>query len=104
WKQEKKKQPLERKGTQRLDNQIDETLSAMLQAVGAFGNLPEEIDKRRRADELVDELFPEGVFPITSETFNNQHAHVDRLVDQLNGEFSEHIAILGLEEMVQKLE
>lgn len=103
WDQQKKKAPLEREGAERLDNEIDNLLSGLLQTVEPFAEFEVETDKQRRARELLDQLFPEGVYPITSKQFEDQHVAVNELLDRLDDSFSKHVETLGIGDLVDRL-
>ncbi len=104
WKQEKKLEPLRRNGTQELDNQIDGAISSLVDAVQAFTTLPEGTEKHRLAEEFLDGLFPEGVYPITSSKFTEQHADVAHLVEMMRGDYAEHVDRLGLRDLVDRID
>lgn len=104
WNQQKKEKPLERKGTKQLDNRIDQTLSAILQVVEAYADHGPQNEKREAAEELVEAFFPNGVFPITSQAFADQHFDVDDLVGKLRNDYASHVQTLGIGSMIDKLD
>ncbi len=95
--------PLVSEGAQELDDRIDKTLSQMLQAAEAFADLEAETRRQQLAEELIDELMPTGVYPITSKKFGQQHLAVKEMVERLRGDFSEHVQVLSLDEIVDQL-
>jgi hypothetical protein len=103
WDQAKTSDKLAREGANELDDQIDQTLSKLLQGLRTFAGFPEGNDKRRIAQEMIDEYFPQGVFPITSKKFINQHAHVEKLVGELQDEHTQDLERLAMVELVDEL-
>jgi hypothetical protein len=101
WDQQKKQESLQRQGATKIDNKLDEALSNLVQMVEPFAEMEVEGPKHRRAEELLDELFPEGVYPVTSKRFEDQHVAVNEILDRLDDSFSEHVETLGLEEIVE---
>jgi hypothetical protein len=104
WKQQKRDRPIRQQGTQQIDDEIDQTLNNFVKALEAFTHMPDDSDQCQCADEIIDEMFPEGVYPITSETFNTQHALVDKIVAQLRDRYADELDDLSLTEMVDKLD
>ncbi len=104
WEQQKQDDPLTRPEAKALDDEIDSTLSRVMQVAEAFAESSRETRKSRLADELLDAVFPSGVYPITSKPFDEQNYAVDELLQRLNGEFSEHVQVVGLESLVEELE
>lgn len=104
WNQIKQQDSLKREGTVQLDGRIDETLSSLVQAAEAFTNLPDEDKQCQCAEEFLDDLFPEGVFPVTSQTFDDQHANVAALVQEMRVEYTDHLEEMNLMGMVDQLE
>ena len=104
WEQQKQNDPLTRPATQALDDEIDRTLSHLLQTIEAYAGLNGDGEPKEAAEELVGELFPSGVYPITSQPFNRQFESVNTLLDRLRGKFSGHVDVLNLEPMVSQLE
>lgn len=103
WKQGKEQTILNQEGAQELDNQIDETISSIVEAAQAFTTLPDDSEKCRCAEELLDGLFPEGVFPITSSKYTEQHADVEHLVEVMRTEYADHLETLGIGDLVDRL-
>jgi hypothetical protein len=103
WKQQKRQAELARKGAVELDNEIDQTLSTLQKALEAFADLNGESERKRLAEELLGELFPSGVYPITSQSFDVQQDDVDELLERLRGPFAEHVQKLGVQEHVDQL-
>lgn len=103
WKQGKSRDMRLPEGTQELDDKIDGTVSSLVEAAQAFTNLPDDSDKCQCAEQLLDGLFPEGVFPITSSKFTEQHADVEHLIEKMNGEYADHVDTLGIRDLVDQL-
>ena len=104
WEQQKKKDPLERKGTQEIDNRIDGTLSHILKTAEGYADLEVDRHKSQLADEFLEQLFPSGVYPITSKPFDDQHTTVNELIERLEGPFAEHVEAMSLGGLVEQLE
>jgi hypothetical protein len=103
WDNRKKRRRRARKGSNETDDKIDRTLSGIYDVVETNAELAVDSESKRLAEELRDELFPKGVFPITSATFERQHMHVEQLLERLTGRFTEHVDVLGLESVVDRL-
>jgi hypothetical protein len=103
WKQQKRQRELAREGAVKLDNEIDQTLSTLQQALEAFADLKGESERTRMAEELLGELFPSGVYPITSQSFDVQQDDVEELLERLRGPFAGHVQTLGVQEHVDQL-
>ncbi len=103
WKQQQKEDPLKRPGTKKLDNRIDRLLSKLVQGAEVFADLEIDTDEARLAEEFLDDLFSEGVYPITSQPFEDQHAEVNLYLERLDGEYAEHVEALNLGPVVDRL-
>jgi hypothetical protein len=104
WEQQKQNDPLTRPEAKALDDKIDSTLSRLMQVAEAFADSNRETRESRLAGEMLDDLFPSGVYPITSKPFDEQNYAVDELLERLNGEFSEHVRAVGMESLVEELD
>lgn len=93
-----------REGTVEIDNKIDRTVTAIYRVANTNAELPSDRVQTDLAEELVRELFPRGVTPITSVRFERQHEHVERLLGRLREDFSNHVTALGLDAQVDALE
>jgi hypothetical protein len=103
WEQQKQQDPVANDGARELDDEIDRTLSLIYQGAEVYTGIKAESRKSELADEFIDELFPSGVYPITSLSFAEQHDAVDTLLGRLNGEFTEHLEEMNLVELVDQL-
>jgi hypothetical protein len=104
WNQQKQQDKLSRKEATRIDDELDTTLSAMYQTLEGFAKLEGTSDKGAMAAEIVDTLFPSGVFPITSQSFEDQHGSVLEVTERLRSEFADESQKLGIGDYVDKLE
>lgn len=104
WNQTKREDRLKRQGTVELDDKIDETLSSILSVVEGFTKMPEGSQQCDCAEEIIDEFFPEGVYPVTSKPFDDQHTYVDGLVRRMRDEYSDHLETLNLVGLVDRLD
>lgn len=104
WDQRKRQDPLKREGTKELDNRIDQTLSGLLKVAESLADLELESERTRLAEEFVDDLFPSGVYPITSKTFADQQFAVAELIERMKGDYAEHVEKMKVKEYVQQLE
>jgi hypothetical protein len=105
WKQEKTREPTERQeGVQKIDDELDQTLSQLLNGLQVFAGMSEGTEKRRLAEEVIEDLFPEGVYPITSEKFRNQHQLVDKVTNRLRNRYMNHLETMSLTELVDDIE
>lgn len=104
WKQQQQDDPLRRPGTQKLDNRIDRLLSKLVQGAEVFADLEVDDEQTGLAEEFLEDLFSEGVYPITSQPFEDQHAEVDLYLQHLRGEYAEHVEAMNLGSVVDRLE
>jgi hypothetical protein len=103
YEKQKNRDSMRRQGAEKIDNQIDQTLSSISSIVEEFASV-DGGETGRRADEMRQDLFPSGVFHITSKPFDEQHLTVDELLGRLNGEYAEHVEKLNLRTTVDRLE
>jgi hypothetical protein len=103
YEKQKNQDSMRREGAKELDNEIDQTLSSISNVAEEFASV-DDGETGRLADELRQDLFPSGVFHITSKSFDEQHLTVDELLERLNGEYDEHVEKLSLRTMVDRLE
>lgn len=103
YEKQKDQDSMRRQGAKRIDNEIDQTLSSIANVVEEFASVGSG-ESSRLADEVRQDLFPSGVFHITSKSFDEQHLTVDELLGRLNGEYAEHVEKLNLRTMVDRLE
>ncbi len=103
WEQQKEQDPVASEGARELDDEIDRTLSLIHQGAEVFTGLNEDSRQKELAEELIGELFPSGVYPITSMSFAEQHDSVEFLVERFDGEFEEHVDELNLRALVEQL-
>ncbi len=104
WNQQKQQDKLSRKEATRIDDDLDTTLSAMYQTLEGFAELEGTSDRGDMAAEIVDTLFPSGVYPITSQSFEDQHGSVLEVVDRLRGDFADEVQKLAIDEYVDEIE
>jgi hypothetical protein len=104
WEQQKEEDPLSRPEAAEIDNEIDATLSRLVTAAEVFAETNVETRQSRLADEFLEELFPSGVYPITSQPFDEQRYTVDGLLERLHGPFDEHVQAMSLTPVVDELE
>lgn len=103
WEQQRDEDPLRSEDATKIDNKIDSTLSNILQIAEGFAEAEMETEQKRLADEFVGDLFASGVFPITSKPFHDQHEAVNRLLDQIEDGYTEHLEKLNLQRLVGQL-
>ncbi len=104
WDKQKEISTEARQGSVATDNQIDRLLSAIYTVLDHNAELLDEGRHRRLAREIRDELFPSGVYPITSQRFTRQQMYVEKILARLQADYATHLDVLGLEAMVAKLE
>jgi hypothetical protein len=88
----------------RIDAQVDRTLSAIRDVAESqvAGGFPGE-DLEETSQELMREIFPAGVFAVSSLPFVEELAAVEHILRQLRGPFSRHVETLGLGRLVARL-
>lgn len=104
WNTSKSARSDARAGSVETDNKIDRTISSIHRVAKAIADAPGESTKKEYAQRLVDEVFPEGVYPITSVEFQEQRMHVDELLEKLTGEYADCIDALGLNDELATLQ
>ncbi len=104
WDRRKKRDKLSREGANDLDNEIDRTLGNLLSGLETFASFPEGSDKRESAREMIDKYFPNGVHPITTKSYIDQHAHVEKVVGELQDNHRSALESLSMEDLVDELE
>lgn len=104
WDNRKKMEPLRRQGIMKVDAQVDRAVSAIYDMAKVYLDFEPSTQAFQMADELVDAVFPQGVWPITSVRFEEQHNKVNQLIGRLRGRFSNHVAQLNLGLLLDRLE
>lgn len=103
WRQRERKESIHRSGAGEVDAQIDGTLSDIHGIVERFGRATLESKKKRMAVEFDSEFFPEGVYPITSLQYVEQHEAVNHLLERIEAGWTDHVKTLNLVEEVEQL-
>jgi hypothetical protein len=104
WEKQKQEESSRSEGARKKDDEIDKTLSSIAQTAEGLADADVDSKPSRLAQELLDDLFPNGVYHITSKPFDDQHTTVNALLERLEGDYSEHIQALNLGPMVERLE
>ena len=104
WEKRDQQDPLRRDGAKSLDDRIDRALSQIAGTAERFADMEVDTETNRLAEELSDDLFPNGVYHITSKPFDDQHVAVNELLKRLTGAYAEHIDALNLTPLVEHLE
>ncbi len=103
WKNERAEASDARNKAASIDDKVDRTLSSLNDMINAHADLETECRERTLAREMREELFPAGVYPITSAQFDEQHMHVADLLKAIDQGFTEHVDALGLRAVVESL-
>jgi hypothetical protein len=104
WEKQEQGDPLALRGGRELDAKIDDTLGSLSDSVRSYAEIETDSELTRLANELVEDLFPNGVFHITSKPYESQHATVSQLTGRMRDDYAEHIEELRLEPIVSRLE
>ncbi len=96
--------PMRRRGSRMWDARVDTTLSGLAKTPESFAELEGESHIKTMAVEFLEGLFPAGVGPVTSLPYQDQYAAVKEILSRLDGEFSEHVEVLGLTPIVEQLD
>src|SRR5690554_2140921 len=104
WDNRKRVEPLRRQGIMEIDAQVDRAVSTIYDMAKVYLDFDPSTPAFQMADELVDAVFPEGVWPITSVRFEEQHNKVNQLIARLRGAFARHVAQLNLGLLLDRLE
>lgn len=87
-----------------VDNLVDQTLTGVRDAAQVYiRNSPVGDPTRAAAERFLDQVFPGGVYPITSLPFIDQLAEVQRIQALITDELSAEVAQLGLGPMLALL-
>jgi hypothetical protein len=100
----KTSEPLRRKGAAEADNKVDRAVSVIFNAASGYLEFDESSEQHKLASELIESCFPEGVYPITSGRYEEQHNKCNELLSRLRGPFSEHVDKLQLGLFVDNFE
>ncbi|RAL25247.1 hypothetical protein DL240_03280 [Lujinxingia litoralis] len=87
----------------KTDVLIDRTVKQISDIAQTFASMHRDSPRKVAGQRLVDRVFPRGVFPITSQRFEEQRVTVDLILERLQGELADDIALLGLIELVEDL-
>lgn len=104
WKVQKREDPLTNPEAKKIDDEIDSMLSNLLQAGEVFAEANPDSRQGKLAEEFLADLFPSGVYPITSQPFEEQYDSVRELLRRLNGPYTEHVEAMNLTGAVERLE
>jgi hypothetical protein len=104
WEKQKQGDSFRDEDARRLDDEIDKTLSSIAQTAEGLATVDVDSEPSRLAEEMLDGLFPSGVYHITSKSFDDQHTTVNALLERLDDDYREHVQKLNLEPSVQRLE
>jgi hypothetical protein len=72
--------------------------------VKTFAAMEADTEHKRKAQIMLDDLFPNGVHTITTQTFERQHASVAELVTRLRGPYAATVTLLGMDPLVDNLD
>lgn len=104
WDNRKKMEPLRREGIQEIDGRVDRAVSAVYEAAKMYLDFDPVTRPFQMAHELVGAVFPDGVWPITSVRFEEQHSKVNQVIARLRGSFAQHVRQLNLGLLLDRLE
>lgn len=103
WRQYKASGPATRDEAVRLDAKVDRTASQIATIAQTFAETEVDSPMRQAGRVLVEEVFPSGVFPVTSLRHEEEHRAVAELVDRLRGDYRAQVDTLGLSQLVDTL-
>lgn len=103
WRMRKRQKPLGRKGAAEVDAKVDKMLSAIHSAIEGYLVFDDQPALVEAATALKTAVFPEGVYPISSIKYEDQHAATNELLGRLDGELDAHVATLNLQPHVDRL-
>ena len=103
WRQHKMSGPTTRTDSVGLDVEIDHALSHLAATARGFAESSFDSAARTAGRKLTAEVFPRGVFPITSLKYEEEHHAVAELVDRLHNDYPGEVAALALTEVVDGL-
>ncbi|QDG50702.1 hypothetical protein FIV42_08160 [Persicimonas caeni] len=89
----------------KLDVDVDNTVSDLFGLIELHANRRRESDKKKAAQRIMKRVFPSGgVFPITSSQYDEEHALINTLVDELEQNFADEIDLLDARDLLEDLE
>lgn len=100
WRQKKKAEPRRENRASKIDAKLDQSVSSLFKGLKTQLDLPPDSTRHQLAREVIDDLFPEGVYPITSLRYEDEHGAVQVMLNRLDAKYSQHISQLGLDEHV----
>ncbi|TDP63609.1 DUF6261 family protein [Bradymonas sediminis] len=104
WARRDRSRRLARPEAVERDQQVDRTLSQIYGNIKNFAGMERESPVRETARRMQAQLFPFGVFEITSKTFEEEHSAVKELLRRLRADFAVELGQLALEPLVDDLE
>lgn len=103
WRQLKKKESFARSGAREVDQMLDRAVSDTYRLVDAQASLQGGSQESELAAELEEDLFPQGVAPITSLPYVEQHEAVNRLLERLAIHYQDHVSRLNLRAHIDRV-
>lgn len=104
WRNQRRLVPLQRKGIGALDAKLDRAISQLYAAIANWADLQVDVPQKALGAALLQAIFPEGVYVITSLRYEDENAAVNELLERLNTEFAPTIVQLALEPFVAQVE
>jgi hypothetical protein len=104
WDNRKKMEPLRRKGAVESDARVDRAISAIFDTAAAYKDFDPSSRYYKLAVELIEDVFPDGVWPITSVRYELEHIKVNELLERLRGPLAAHVDELNLGLFVDRAE
>lgn len=96
WLGKKDKNTKVRERAMEVDNQVDRALGGLYNHfTGLRDRLPPGHVHQKMAAALIKDVFPKGVYPITTMPFEQEHSAIDGILEKLANHFAADITTLG---------
>jgi tetratricopeptide (TPR) repeat protein len=104
WRQRKSLAAQSKSTSTELDARLDRALSNTLKFLEVAGDLPEGHPQQGAAAKVIEDLFPEGVFPITSLPYEDQLGAVEIVLQRLDEDYQDEVELLHMGPHVERLQ
>lgn len=103
WEMTKTDDKQARRLASELDVRVDRTVSRVYSFVKSHADRKRGGSTPAVAKELLADVFPGGVFPITSARYEDELAHIEVVIEKLEANYASDFAALGITELVDDL-
>ncbi|WP_168210327.1 hypothetical protein [Persicimonas caeni] len=86
------------------DVQVDRNLGLVYRNVDGFAQMEGDSEHKTAAREMLEDLLPNGVHGIITQTFDEQHVTVDEFLTRVRQDYADTLQLLGTTPMIDNLE